>query len=301
MMKKSKVYSLIAIVAVMVALIVFGSFWDYEIAEALYLGQLPSENIFGIIFAFIGIIPTFVGWSFLGAGILCLAKRTKLAKVHRRLLIALCVLLFVLSFFYFCNTLLMVNANAFSVHWAVAYSIGILTLAGAAHLGYKLSEKSTNPELLKKLLILTAVSLLTLIIISSTKSIMDRPRFRFVLESGNPDYFRNWWQSGSALKESLGTGAISDEFSSFPSGHSAYSAFAIFIFPALADFTEGLKKFRAPLFALGFVWWGSTAFSRLSIGAHYLSDVATAGLIPIAAYVVVSALAKNFISRKNKL
>lgn len=62
MKKKSSI--LISIVAViLLSLTVCGSIWDLQIAKALYIGQSPSENIFGIIFSYIGIIPTFVGWS----------------------------------------------------------------------------------------------------------------------------------------------------------------------------------------------------------------------------------------------
>ena len=52
---------------------------------------------------------------------------------------------------------------------------------------------------------------------------------------------------GSDIKASVSSGALSDEFSSFPSGHSAYSMFAIFIFPALADFSSRLEKFKGAL------------------------------------------------------
>lgn len=44
----------------------------------------------------------------------------------------------------------------------------------------------------------------------------------------------------------------------------------------------------------GFIWWTLTAFSRLSVGAHYLSDVAIAGLITIFVYnFVLSVINKN--------
>jgi membrane-associated phospholipid phosphatase len=116
---------------------------------------------------------------------------------------------------------------------------------------------------------------------------MCRPRFRFVLDQDNVDYFKNWWESGREIKASLGMGMESDEFASLPSGHSAYSMFAIFIFPVLADYVFALKKFKAHLFAFGFIWWTMTAFSRLTVGAHYLSDVAIAGLVTIFSYLVV--------------
>lgn len=286
-MRKQSNISIFAVAAILLALTGFGSIWDFEIAKEVYCGQTPEENIFGIIFSYIGIVPTFVGWSFLGASVFCLSKNQIENTRRRRLLMAFAVLLFVLSFFYYCNTLYLSNTNAFKVHFAAAYSIGIAVICIAAYIGYKLSEKSEDSELLNKVLFLAAVSLVTLLIISATKEFMSRPRFRFVLTMDNADYFRNWWQSGRSIKESFGTDIVTDEFASFPSGHSAYSMFAIFMFPILADYISGLKKFKAHLFILGFLWWGATAFSRLTVGAHYLTDVAIAGLVTILAYGIV--------------
>lgn len=297
-MQKQSYVSISVAAAILLALTACGSIWDLEIANTVYIGQTPSENIFGIIFSYIGIIPTFVGWSFLGASIFCLSKKQIENTPKRRWLMAFAVLLFVLSFFYYCNTLFLSNDNAFKVHFAVAYSIGIAVICGAAYLGYRLSKKSENSELLSKALFLAVVSLVTLFIISATKELMCRPRFRFVLATDNADYFRSWWQSGRTIKESIGADIVTDEFASLPSGHSAYSMFAIFLFPTLADYVRGLKKFKPFLFALGFVWWALTAFSRLTVGAHYLTDVTIAGLVTIIAYVIVSVVKRIYRKRK---
>ena len=280
--------------AVLLLLTACGSFWDLEIANAIYVGQTPSENMFGIIATYIGIIPTFVGWSFLGASILYLSKKQVEDGAKRRWLISLSILLFLLSFFYFCTTLYVSNANVFEVHFAVAYPVGLAVLCAAAYLGYRLSKKSEDGELLKKALFLVAVSLVTLLIISATKEIMCRPRFRFVLATNNSDYFKSWWQSGRDIKTSLGLGIESDEFASLPSGHSAYSMFAIFMFPALADYIGGLRKFKPLLFALGFAWWAVTALSRMTVGAHYLTDVTIAGLVTMLAYIIVSLITRSY-------
>ena len=298
-MQKRSYFSIYIAIAILVALTVCGSIWDFEIANAIYTGQTPSENIFGIIFSYIGIIPTFVGWSFLGASIFHLSKKQIEDTKKRRWLKGFGILLFVLSFFYFCNTLYMANSNAFKVNFFVAYSIGIATITAAWYLGYKLSQKSENGELLKKVLFLAMVSLVTLIIISATKEIMCRPRFRFVLSTNNADYFRNWWQSGRSIKENLAADSVTDEFSSLPSGHSAYSMFAIFIFPALADYVSKLKKYKSLLFVFGFVWWGATALSRMTIGAHYLTDVTIAGLVTILSYAIISNARKIYLKQKN--
>ena len=287
MQKRSNI-SIHIVAAILIALTVCGSIWDLEIANVIYIGQMPSENMFGIIISYLGVIPTFVGWSFLGASIFYFSNKEVDDILKKRWLKAFAILLFVLSFFYFCNTLYISNANAFKIHFGVAYSIGILVICSAAYFGYKLSEKSENRKLLKKALFLAAVSLTTLLIISFTKEIMCRPRFRFVLAMENVEYFKNWWQSGKDIKASIAADTVTDEFASFPSGHSAYAMFAIFLFPALGDYIHGLEKFKSHLFVLGFIWWAVTAISRLTVGAHYLSDVSIAGLVTILAYVIVS-------------
>ena len=300
-MKKQGYISISIAAVILLCLTIFGSFWDLEIARALYIGQEPSENMFGIIVSYIGIIPTFVGWSFLGASIFCLSKKQITEDKKRRWLSGFGIFLIVLSFFYFCNTIYISNANAFEIHFVAAYAIGIAIICPAVYFGYKLSLKSEDGELLKKALILAVVSLVTLLIISGGKGIMCRPRFRLVLAMDDTAYFKNWWQSGRALRASFDTDTVTDEFASLPSGHSAYSMFAIFMFPALADYACGLRKFKPYLFAFGFVWWAVTAISRLTVGAHYLTDVTIAGLVTILAYAIVSAARKIYLKRKLNL
>ena len=299
-MCKKRNAAIISVIFLLIGLTIFGSFCDYEIAIRLYRGESASDNLLGITFAFIGVIPTFVGWSFLGASILCLTKKQIQETVKRRWLTALSIVLFALSFFYFCNTLLMVNANAFTVHWAVAYSIGVSVLFLAAVLGFRLSKRSDNPELLKKLVYLAIVGLLVLLTVALTKRLMARPRFRFVMEAEDVSLFKNWWENGREIKASHGS-LKSDSFSSFPSGHSAYAMFAIFLFPVFADFIPKLEKYHGLLFVAGFVWWLVTAYSRLSVGAHYLSDVCVAGLIVVLIHEIAIRVGPSLCClRKNR-
>jgi membrane-associated phospholipid phosphatase len=78
---------------------------------------------------------------------------------------------------------------------------------------------------------------------------------------------------------------------SFPSGHSAYSMFAIFIFPILVD--NKSKKYESILFICGVIWWILTAYSRITIGAHYLTDVCFGGLITLISYVIITLILKK--------
>ena len=184
----------------------------------------------------------------------------------------------------------MVNASAFSVHFAIAYPIGIAVLALAFFAGYKMAEHSQNKALLNTLIFLSVLSIICMIIVMTTKGIMERPRFRWAMGFGEADGYKEWWERGSALKDAAEISATSDDFASFPSGHSAYSMFAIFLFPALADFSSKLEKYKPLLACFGFVWWALTALSRITMGAHYLSDVCIGALITVFSYLVTMLL-----------
>ena len=66
--------------------------------------------------------------------------------------------------------------------------------------------------------------------------------------------------------------------------------FAIFLFPALAEYLPKFGKYKKALFVGGFLWWGLVAVSRLSVGAHYLTDVCIAGLVTLLSYGIVKLL-----------
>jgi hypothetical protein len=74
--QKQSHISIYIAVAILLSLTDFGPVLDLEIANAVYLGQMPSENMFGIIFSYIGIKPKFVGRSFLEANIFYFSKNS---------------------------------------------------------------------------------------------------------------------------------------------------------------------------------------------------------------------------------
>ena len=285
------------ILVTVIAAIVVGSVYDYELAELSYVGQLPEENIFGIIFAFIGIVPTFVGWSFFSGAIFYLSDKGGYSKRAVTWLRAVSVGLAVLSVFYFPSTLLMVNEPAFSVKWYIVFPIGLLVLALAWLLGFKFASATKREGLLMSFLHLAAVTVTCLIIIAVVKRLSDRPRYRLCAFYGNGDeYFRAWWQGGADVSAVV-PDTTGDEFMSFPSGHSAYSLFAAFLLPTLARFSARLERYAIPLTIFGIAWWGATAFSRMTVGAHYLTDIAFGALVMTLSYAIVTVVF-FFVQRK---
>ena len=65
-----------------------------------------------------------------------------------------------------------------------------------------------------------------MLLINIIKVPWGRARMRLIYATGNDTYFSNWWQAGTALKKKLvADGVASDEFRSFPSGHTACHQF----------------------------------------------------------------------------
>lgn len=66
--------------------------------------------------------------------------------------------------------------------------------------------------------------------------------------------------------------------------------FAIFLFPAFAEYLPKLNKYKPLLFVGGIIWWALTALSRLTVGAHYLTDVSIAAFVTVICYEVVKII-----------
>ena len=120
-----------------------------------------------------------------------------------------------------------------------------------------------------------------MLLINIIKVPWGRVRMRLIVSTGNESYFTNWWQAGTALKKRLvAAGVSSDEFRSFPSGHTACAACAMLL-TLLPTLYRRLHD-KEPLFmAIGAGWTLLGAFSRLRMGAHFLSDVSVSALLTI--------------------
>ena len=121
-----------------------------------------------------------------------------------------------------------------------------------------------------------------MLLINIIKVPWGRARMRLIYSTGNDTYFTNWWQAGTALKKKLvADGVSSDDFRSFPSGHTACAACSMLLI-LLPTLYRRLHDKEKLFMVLGGVWTLAVAVSRLRMGMHFLSDVSVSSLLTIA-------------------
>lgn len=94
-----------------------------------------------------------------------------------------------------------------------------------------------------------------------------------------------------------------EEFKSFPSGHSGAGMILAMILPYLAYFFPKLKNRQTLLFYGGALFGAVMMFSRLLVGAHYLTDTCMGSLILMVVFYVANEFAyrKGFFDEPKEL
>ena len=126
--------------------------------------------------------------------------------------------------------------------------------------------------------IMTIVSAASFVIITGTKYVVGRVRFRALDESYSE--FTNF----ITIKNFLG-GTNGDDFRSFPSGHTG-SATCIIMLTMIPMRLSNKKWMGYTVFALSLAYALTIALSRVFIGAHYASDVLFGFTITIVCFLI---------------
>lgn len=161
------------------------------------------------------------------------------------------------------------NRMAFSIVWGIGF--GLVTLITGKYI--KIPEKAKKP--LKALAIAgIAVMAVQLLAVEGLKYLWGRVRFRDLIAEGSYDAFTPWYKIN---------GINSNK--SFPSGHTAGAgmSYLLMILPCVFS---GFKSKKNICFWVPFVYTSVVAFTRLVMGAHYLSDVAAGGLISFTIVII---------------
>ena len=258
---------------VLLALLIAGSFADLPISRFLYPGH---ESSFGQFFAAFGELPAFALLA--SCGVLLIVRRGEFRPELHMILLAFGVCLIAGSVFLSIHE---ATGNVPALPTAVALLVTLFVDALAAFTFLFMTRGCQAKTLLRFLCTVIFVCVGIMLLINIIKVPWGRARMRLIYLTGNDTYFTNWWQAGTALKKKLvADGVSSDEFRSFPSGHTACAACAMLValLPTVSKLFKGKEK---RLGLLGCLWTAIVAFSRLRMGAHFLTDVTMAWLVTL--------------------
>jgi membrane-associated phospholipid phosphatase len=267
-----KVYWMLIVLGLCLLGIIFGSFWDFSLSNAI----AKPNNGFGVFFESFGealgyaMVPIAGTLIFMGLkddrpiGLKILGWIILIASIG--------IPTYILG-----HAATKPYTYVLPIYWAYPIAFVIMTLSSM--FTYFLAGVDDKNVLLKAGLTILIAMLIQLAIVTVLKGLAERPRYRYLIVSSNATAFRDWWNwdpsnfMGMILKGE-------DGLKSFPSGHTATSS-VCFLLPLLAS-TKPNKLFKgeeAVLFILGGLYTLIIAYARISAGAHFLSDVSFGALI----------------------
>lgn len=286
-MRKMRIPLLAALIVAVIG-IIFGSIFDYRISEAI----ASPTNGFALAVSAIGPTIAFAAVSAMGGGFIAFVKHGNYHKALKALFIVLAIACYGVSIYFPGGEYFGVNGFVGAAPEWAGYLIVIIPEAAAFVGGYFLFKDCKNPNMW---IVFCVVILLLCIVllagVTGLKGIMHRPRYRLISNTDKVG-FHQWWEPCSDYRQLINDwGFQSDDFKSYPSGHTAEASILL----AAATFfplgSEKLSKIQLPLFlgSCGMVLL--VAFARILAAAHFLSDVSTgATLMLIFAYIANEVL-----------
>lgn len=150
------------------------------------------------------------------------------------------------------------------------------------------------PEKLKKPLIILAIAgvaamLVEISVIQAVKMLWGRVRFRDLIAAGSYDAFTAWYHP-NGINGNM----------SFPSGHTAGAgmSYLMMLFPFVSEKWKNRKNL---CFIIPLIYTSVVAFTRLVMGAHYLSDVTMGAIISFTVVIITIRIIEAKTKIKNEI
>ena len=299
----TKTYCIIFIVlfALLVGGLVVGSIYDLQISKSI----VNLDSTFGLICASFG---ESLGWGVSAIiGVIAFKAGLKMDKtVFKVLLIILGVLIMGVAFY-----LIFADMNSSHNGFKEISNIYVRLLLAALidgiiiAIGFIVINTDDKKMLLWSLLILLIAFYVPLAITFITKSIASRPRYRLIY-NGYENYtvnelFKNWYSFKNIAKDIYPVDIVkSDDFKSFPSGHSFVSMSTILLsyIPLLNKNVKDKSWVRYLILIITALYGLTIQLGRIIYGAHYLSDTTIGGLIAVIFSFFVPFIAFKILSKK---
>jgi len=278
---------LIVSFSIFFVLFVIGSIFDQKVTNLVFYPG--NEGIFAIILSGILQIPACFCVTFAGAVMFATHKNE---RGLRNILITIFGLLTIIIAAYFsCYTFMGIGdferfKNKQKLIKILAFTIPNIFTFTAIGFGFIAPLKHDRENLNKTVAFIWLSVVLEIVYITSIKFLYSRPRPTAVYQ-GLFEY-KQWWQLTpfEAIKE----GEI---LKSHPSAHTSISVSICGCLPAmclLINKFKDNKKAHIICFYVGLIYGLIASYARMSVGAHYLSDIAHGGLICVALLFVANLL-----------
>ena len=167
---------------------------------------------------------------------------------------------------------------------ALSYLTWIALACLTAFLAYQIIDDEHADILLAVGSVILLAGIFSEFINTGLKVIGCRPRYRYLLTLDDPaSEYKNWWEMIPYLKDE-------SNFRSWPSGHMTKATIALTL-PMLAGVLKWKKTYiKNLLFAFAIVWIVVLGYNRIHMNAHFLTDVCFGILITYCLYALTAKL-----------
>jgi len=314
---KKKLFIIFGItVAILLSLLIFAAinngYYDLLVSKSLVVlnpGERYSDSTFGKFYEIFGEIPIYLIIVF---SFLMFERVVRILKINKTLVLIIRIILFIGSFMFGVFAFHRMIKYSYQVHFkdsddiwckmfslsllvTIPFSIGLIVL-----FSYIVKRLDLEPKQVFRYIFVAGFSiLLAYLSVTVLKGIVQRNRYRALmfLDNGSFEMFTPWFKMGGKRMDVIG--AISDDFKSYPSGHtqSACSLIAMILFPVyFPKFNK--KNIKELCVIIPFLHISLTMFGRVVMGAHYISDVTMAALISVI-YFLIFILIEKLLYKKN--
>lgn len=269
---------------IVLALLITGSLCDLTIAKAIF----TPDNAFSHFMAGFAMVPMGFMLGFILGNLFKMVVNHEFKKVWQNIILCIVIFLGAIIGIYIIGSQF-TSYHAYNLNKGLSFLFGMISIVPGFLFGYFFYEKMNHKRLFKTYLLVAITILLLVGAVEGTKMILPRLRYTSVVALGDDSLFRPWYLTDFSLNKQwvLDHHLVdAEEIKSFPSGHSnaaLATSFALMFVPKLFPKFKGKE---VVFFYIGFTFFLLVAFSRMLIGAHYLSDTMFAGTVALLVYFI---------------
>lgn len=266
MINKQYKWGYLVVIVLCVVAMAVGAKYDWMLTDKLY----NPQNGFGLLFEAVSWIPIYAFIPVLGACNMVRSKNNMTTfAVGAFLLITSCSVFAYMICDHYVDRGVMRKVNP--------YMCGIV--GGLISAALFLVIRSLKRPIIRKMQAVCAFATMYLFsylaVIFALKVVFGRDRYEDII-TGGEYVFAQWFKP-----------VFFSSGASFPSGHTA-AAMGIVVLLLLPFLFEAFKDMKLPLFIFCYVYAFLTAFSRMIMGRHFISDTAAAILIMTVVFIILT-------------